>query len=156
MAAAPPPIAGPNLALGKPYVTSAPNTHGWGAVSLTDGSWEANAQHAFATDEADTFPKTATIDLGAVTKIGAVVLGVPPFGSTKTISVSASADGRSYTDLGHYVFSLRREEKHTYRFPATTARYVRLTYPDHYDEAADYDAHFVFTTEAEVYGAQGN
>jgi lysophospholipase L1-like esterase len=149
------PPTGPNLAQGKPYDTSDPNTHNYGLGGLTDGSWAADSQHTFATNETDVFPKTATIDLGAATQIGAVVLGVPPFGSTKTIAVSVSIDGKKFTDVGRYVFSLRREQKHVYAFPAVSARYVRLTYPDHSDENVGYDPHFVFTNEAEVYGPQG-
>jgi len=146
---------GPNLALAKKYVTSSPNTYGYGIGGLTDGSWEASGQHTFATDDKDTFPKTATIDLEQPTLLGAVLLGVPPFGSTKTVTVALSADGRKYRDMGSYVFSQRNEEKHQYRFPPTTARFVRLTYPDHYTEEAGFNANFVFTSEVEVYGIGG-
>ncbi len=156
IAAALPPPTGANLALHKPYVVSDPNNYGWGLGGLTDGSWEASPQHAFATGDVDAFPKTATIDLGAPSRINAVVVGVPPFGATKTIAVSVSADGQTYTEVGRYLFSLRREEKHVYRFSAVSARYVRLTYPDHYDETVDYGPSFSFSTEAGVYAAPGN
>jgi len=49
------------------------------------------------------------------------------------------------------VFSLRKEEKHLFSFPPTLARFVRLTYPDHYDTAVGYTNTFVFTTECRVY-----
>ena len=150
-----PALTGPNLALGKKYVTSSPNTYGYGIGSLTDGSWEASGQHTFATDDKDTFPKTATIDLEQPALLGAVVVGVPPFGSTKTITVAVSADGQRYTDVGSYVFSQHNEERHQYRFPPITARFVRLTYPDHYIEEAGFNANFVFTIEVEAYAPSG-
>jgi hypothetical protein len=143
--------SGPNLALKKPYESSAPNGFGWGIGGLTDGSWEANAQHTFATDNTDTFPKTATIDLGNPALLGSVLAGVPPFGSTKTVKVSLSADGHTFTEVGSYIFSLRHEERHLYKFPPMLARYVRLTYPDHYSEQVEYQPTFMFTTEVEVY-----
>ena len=152
IAVALPDPTGPNLALNKPYVSSAPNTYGWGIGGLTDGSWEATAQHAFATDDTPTFPKTVTIDLQTPATLGAVRVGVPPFGSTKTIQVSVSADGRTFTPVGSYVFSLRSEERHWYRFAPVTARYVRLTYADHYQEEADFGPTFAFTAEVEAYG----
>lgn len=143
---------GPNLAQGKSYDTSAPNKYGYGMGGLTDGSYEASGQHTFATDDAtDTFPKTATIDLGAATSVGAVRVGVPPFGSTKTVEVSVSADGTTFTPVGRYAFSQRHEERHLYKFPPVTARYVRLTYLDHYNVEADFGNYFMFTTEAEVF-----
>lgn len=143
---------GPNLALAKKYVTSSPNTYGYGIGGLTDGSWEAGGQHTFATDDKDTFPKTATIDLEKPSLLGAVLVGVPPFGSTKTIAVAVSADGQKYADIGSYVFSQRNEERHQYRFRPVTARFIRLTYPDHYDESVGFSPNFVFTTEVEAYG----
>ena len=148
---APPPPAGANIALNKKYECSDPNTYNWGIGGLTDGSWEGTNQHCFASGDANTFPKTATIDLEKVTPISDVMLGVPGFGSTKTITVSVSEDGKTFTDVGSYVFSQRNEERHRYNFKQIPARYLRLTYPDHYDEQADYPPTFVFTTEVEVY-----
>ncbi len=149
--AAVPPPTGANLSLKKPYVVSDPNMYNWGIGGLTDGSWEANSQHAFATGDANTFPKTATIDLGSESRINTVILGVPPFGSTKTIEVSVSTDNKTFKPVGKFTFSQRREERHRYTFDAVNARYVRLTYPDHYDASVDYTPTFSFTTEVEVY-----
>ena len=153
IAVALPPPTGANLAQGKPYVVSDPNVYNFGIGGLTDGSWDTSPPHTFATGEAAGFPKTATIDLGAPTNVGAVVVGVPPFGSTKTIAVSVSADGQAFKEVGRYVFSVHREEKHVYRFPSISGRYVRLTYVDHYDEQAGFSVNFAFTTEAEVYAS---
>ena len=146
---------GPNLALGKPYTSSAPNTYGYGTGGLTDGSWEASGAHTFATDDADTFPKTATVDLGAPLRLGAVRVGIPPFGSTKTIRVSLSTDGQKFTEIGSYVFSQRREERYLYKFASALARYVRLTFADHYDEEADFSRNFAFAAEVEAYAPAG-
>lgn len=151
------PVAGSdNLALEKTYVCSDPNAFGWGIGKLTDGSWESSADHCFASNSATQFPKTVTIDLEKVSKVATVIAGVPNFGSTKTITVAVSADGKTFSDVGTNEFKQRTEEKFTYAFPAVDARYVRLTYPDHYDEAVNYDANFVFTTEVEVYGPAKN
>jgi len=147
-----PPPTGANLALKKTYVSSDPNIYNWGIGGLTDGSWEANNKHAFATGDKDAFPKTVTVDLSEVTPVSHVVLGVPPFGSTKTINVSVSADGQRFTEVGRYAFSLNREEKHRFSFAAIPARYVRLTYPDHHAETVNYTPTFAFTTEVEAYG----
>ena len=154
LAAALPAPTGPNLALGKKYVASDPNTYGFGSGALTDGSWEGSGAHTFATGDAASFPKTVTIDLDTPARLDAVRIGVPSFGSTKTITVSLSADGQTFTPVGSRVFSLYNEEKHLFRFAPVTARYIRLTYPDHYDEEAGYSRNFSFTSEVEAYGPE--
>ena len=142
--------AGPNLALGKPVVASDANAWGW-ADGLTDGDWSPGSPTTWASGVADSFPKTATIDLQTPANISLIGMGVPPFGSTKTVTASVSSDGQNFTDVGTYVFSLHKEETHLFTFPAVLARYVRLTYPDHYPDNVGYDPKFVFTTEVEVY-----
>lgn len=142
---------GANLALGKKYECSNPNGYGWGIGGLTDGSWLADSKTCFATGDAAEFPKTVTIDLEQSTKITTVVLGVPPFGSTKKVTVSISEDGKSFKEVGSHEFSLRKEERYTATFAPASARYVRLTYADHYPEQVNYAAAFAFTTEVEVY-----
>ena len=146
--------AGPNLALGKPYTASDPNSHNYGIGGLTDGSWSGDSPHTFATDETDKFPKTATIDLGQITPVKYVWLGVPSFGSTKTVEVSLSSDGQNFTPVGTYVFNQNKEERHLYSFNSTPARYVRLSYPDHYPDEVGYTATFAFTSEVEVFGGK--
>jgi len=147
--------ASPNLALNKKYEVSDPNTHKYGIGGLTDGSFESGSNHTFATNESATFPKTATIDLESVASVGYVVVGVPPFGSTKTVAVSLSTDGQTFTNVGQHVFSLNKAENYLYSFPAAQARYVRLNYLDNYTEQAGFPNGFMFATEAEVY-APGN
>lgn len=141
-----------NLALGAAYTTSDANTYGFGTGALTDGSWD-NKGHVFATGETDNFPKTVTVDLGKVATIGQVLLGVPPYGSTKTITVAVSTDNQTFRDVGTHVFSQSNEERRLFNFAPTDARYVRLTYPDHYEEKLNYAPTFAFTSEVEVYSA---
>jgi len=140
-----------SIAEGAPYVCSDPNIYNYGSGGLTDGSWSNEPPHCFATNDTDKFPKDVTIDLGAAKAIASIVAGVPPFGSTKTIAVAVSADGKTFTEVGTHVFFQNKEERFTYTFDATTARYVRLTYPDHYAEAVRYPNTFCFTAEVEVY-----
>jgi lysophospholipase L1-like esterase len=142
-----------NLAEGKPYLCSDPNTKGWN-TGLTDGSWEAKQTLCFATNDGPAFPKTVTLDLEKATTIATVIAGVPAFGSTKTIAVAVSADGKTFSEAGTHDFSLRKEERFTYKFAPVEARYIRLTYPNHYDESVAYPTNFVFTTEVEVYGPE--
>ncbi|RYX85956.1 hypothetical protein EON83_04155 [bacterium] len=143
---------GPNLALHKTYESSDPNVYNYGYGGLTDGSWEKGSTQIFATGDKDTFPKQATIDLGQPTPISHVLLGVPPFGSTKTVKVSISSDNQNFTEVGSYVFTPKKEESHVYAFALTPARYVRVTYPDHYPQEFGYTPTFAFTSEVEVYG----
>jgi hypothetical protein len=152
LSVATPGAKGPNLALKKPYVVSDPNVFNYGYGALTDGSLEAENNHTFATGDKDTFPKTATIDLGAVSRINQVMVAMPPHGSTKTVRVSVSSDGEKFTEVGSHVFPFAVERRRTFRFNPVLARYVRLTYPDHYPEGAGFSQNFSFTSEVEVYG----
>ncbi len=141
-----------NLALRKPYVASDPNTFGWGGGGLTDGSWDGDAAHCFATGASADFPKTVTIDLEKPARVAAVRLGVPEFGSTRNVTISVSTDGKKFRDVGHVEFAQRKAERKTVTFEPRSARYVRLTYVDHHGEQVGYPPAFAFTTEAEVYG----
>jgi lysophospholipase L1-like esterase len=144
--AALPADASGNLALHKKYETPTPNVSGWGD-KLTDGNWES----IFATDPTPAFPKMVTIDLEKASNVGQVLVGSYNKGSTKTITVSLSVDGTTFTEVGSYVFTQGKAEKYAYRFPAQSARYVRLTYPDHYDAELGFPSTYAFTSEVEVY-----
>jgi lysophospholipase L1-like esterase len=141
---------GPNLALDKKWQSSAPNKSGWDS-GLTDGSWVGGSKTTYATDDSSAFPKTVTIDLGAASKIGRIVVGVPHFGSTKTVEVLVSADGTTFKTVGRYGFSLRQDEKHLFTFDAVSSRYVRLAYLDHHDQQAGYPVNFAFTSDVQVF-----
>lgn len=141
---------GTNLALNKPWVSSDTNTHGWN-TGLTDGSWASGINTTFATNNENKFPKTVTVDLGASVQIDRIAIGVPSFGSTKTIEVAISADNTGFTTVGSYGFSIRKDEKRLFTFSPAKSRYVRLTYVDHHPETVNYPPLFVFTTEVQVF-----
>jgi lysophospholipase L1-like esterase len=145
---------GTNLARDKSWESSAPNTYGWDS-GLTDGSWQGRNKNTYATDDRDTFPKNVTVDLEKIATIGHVVIGVPNFGSTKTVEVAVSADGVNFTKVGRYTFSLHNEEKRLFDFDPMSARYVRLTYVNHHDQQAGYTPTFAFTTELQVFAPSG-
>ncbi len=118
-----------DIAFNKPWVCSDPNGAGW--KGLTDGIWADQA--CFATGINDTFPKTVTIDLQQPTSISSVVTGTLPASATKTVELLVGdAPDSGFTKVGSHVFIQNQDEKVTYTFPAATARYVRLTFVDHY------------------------
>jgi sialate O-acetylesterase len=143
----------PNLALHATYTSTNPNTHGFGATGqLTDGSWIADAQHCFATNEDVTFPKDQVIDLGKPCDISRIKFGVPPFGSTKTIVVSISADNTTFTEVGKHEFAQNQAETVVIKTDGNSARYIKLSSPDHHDPVVQYPNTFIFLSEVEVYG----
>ncbi len=142
---------GENLASNKKWTTDAPNSHGWN-VGLTDGVWTGRNPNVFATNESDRFPKTVTIDLEREERVGAVLIGVPEYGSTKTVEVSISRDGKLFERVGYYTFSLRQAEKRFFQFPAKDIRYVRLSYLNYYSDRAEFPQRFMFTSEVQVFG----
>lgn len=81
--------------------------------------------------------------------------GVPPFGSTRTVTVSLSQDGQNFEDVGNHVFQQNQEEKRAFTFPPTRARYVRLTYSDYYPQSVGYPPTFIFVTGLQAYGKAG-
>ncbi|MFA6713902.1 MAG: sialate O-acetylesterase [Victivallales bacterium] len=139
-----------NLALNKPYVCSDKNPWGWDS-GLTNGSWGVTTAGCFATKNTDKFPKHVTVDLEKIEKIEQVKLGVPSFGSTKTVNIEVSTNGKTFKKVGSAGFQQKRAESKTVSFPAVKARYVRLTFPDHHLEKVIYDPKFIFITELEVY-----
>jgi len=141
-----------NFALRARYTTTNPNTHGWGATGqLTDGSWAADAQHSFATNEDDQFPKAVTVDLEETKTIRQLCFGVPEFGSTKTIVAAVSRDGKTFTDVGRHVFTQSKVETAKLDFVAQPVRFIRLTATDRYEQQVKFPVGFVFLTELEAY-----
>ena len=143
---------GKNLALNKPYECSNTNLHGsaW-RQGLTNGNWGEDALNCFATNEETVFPKYATIDLGKIETVSKVHIGVPSFGSTKTVQIELSTDGKDFKYAGQYVFSQKKSERKMISFNPAQARYVRVVYPDYYTTSVNYSVGFMFTTEVEVY-----
>ncbi len=139
-----------NLALKAPYESSAPNTRGWDTPGLTDGKIGGDNKTCYATDDSDNFPKTVTIDLGDEVPFSTVVVNIPPFGSTKTVEVSTARTDNKFTRSEKGLHSGQGPAE-VLTGPKTTARFVRLTYPDHYKEEKGYTSTFAFTSEVEVY-----
>ena len=142
-----------NLALHAPYTSTNPNTQNFGSTGqLTDGSWVSDAQHCFATNDDNNFPKDQVVDLGKSHEITTIKFGVPPFGSTKTVRVSVSVDGTTFTEVGQYVFAQKKVENAVIKLNPTFVRYLKLSATDHHDSEAQYSNKFVFLSEVEVYG----
>ena len=141
-----------NFALNAPYSTPTPNAYNWGASGqLTDGSWIADAGHCFATNDADTFPKEVTVDLKEVHPLAKISFGVPPFGSTKTVAVAISEDGKTFTEVGKHDFPQGKAETAEIKTNQAKARYIKLTYLDRHEKQVQYPIGFCFTTELEAY-----
>jgi sialate O-acetylesterase len=140
-----------NLALGKSYISSDKNPWGWDP-GLTDGFWGNSSTNCFATGNSDKFPKYVTVDLVNEQELNSIQLGVPPFGSTKTVNIQLSKDGKTFNTVGSVMFKQRKSEKKTVRFNKAEARYIRLEFPNNYPKKAGYNPNFMFITELEAYG----
>jgi sialate O-acetylesterase len=142
---------GVNFALGSTVTSSHPNKFGWDS-GLTDGSWGNNPPHCYATGAETDLPKTATAQLKQKQSINQVRMGAPPFGSTKTIVVSISSDGKDFREVGKQEFLLGKGGKAQINFPAAEVSHIRLTYPDkHEGTAGSYPNTFAFTTDLQAY-----
>ncbi|OAM88036.1 discoidin domain-containing protein [Termitidicoccus mucosus] len=145
---------GPNLALDKPYECSEPNKSGW-TSGVTDGSWTGAKGSTFASGNAEKFPKTLTIDLQATQEIAHVLVGTPAIGSTKSITVSISTDGRQFADIGANDFLPGKADNHLFSLKPAPARYVRLTFTGNHAKQDRFGAGYCFITEVEVFGTSG-
>lgn len=145
------PDLGTNVALGKGFESSDANPWGWN-TGLTDGVWGNRNPQCFATGMSDTFPKHVTIDLGKSHSLHAVRTGTPDIGSTKTVAIGLSEDGKTYREVGRYAFPFGKSERHMFEFSASAARYVRLSYLDYHDQQSnDFSKYFGFTSEVEAF-----
>ena len=139
-----------NLAYYKSYVSSDKNPWGWDS-GLTDGSWGVSSRNCFATKNTKKFPKNVTVDLEKTGDISKVKLGVPHFGSTKTVNIEVSTDGKTFTKVGSVEFQQKKAERKTVTFPTVKAKYLRLTFPDFHKTQVSYPPEFIFITEVEAY-----
>ncbi len=145
------PDLGANLARDCKWESSDKNDYGWD-FGLTDGSWASFAPNCYATSNTDKFPKHVTIDLKQSKPVNLIRYGAPELGSTKTVAVSLSTDGKTFREIGKHVFTLGKSERAELSFADTEARYIRLTYLDHHVEmAGNFPNTFGFTTEVEAY-----
>ncbi len=145
------PDMGENLAKGCTWESSDKNTYGWD-VGLTDGSTLSYPPNCYATNITDQFPKHVTVDLKKAQPINLVRVSVPEIGSTKTIAVSISTDGKEFKEVGRHAYTLAKAESAAYPFPEAEARYVRITYLDHHaQQAGEFPNTFAFTSEVEAF-----
>lgn len=145
------PDLGDNLAKGCTWESSDKNTYGWD-VGLTDGSTLSYPPNCYATSNSEQFPKHVTVDLKQPQKINLVRVTVPEIGSTRTVAVSISSDGRTFREVGKHAYALGKAENAAYSFPEAEARYIRVTYLDHHTQlAGNFPNTFAFTSEVEVF-----
>ena len=145
------PDLGDNFAKGCTWTSSDQNTYGWD-TGLTDGSWASFAPNCYATSNTETFPKHVTIDLKQSRALNLIFVGVPEIGSTKTVAVSVSTDGKTFREVGKHAFPLAKATRASINFPDTEAQFIRLTYLDHYaEQAGGFPNTFAFTSEVEAY-----
>lgn len=118
---------------------------------MTDGSWGHSNTNCFATKNTAKFPKYVTIDLENEVKLSMVKLGVPPFGSTKTVNIQVSTDGKEFKTVGTVVFKQGKAQKETVELDAVKACYLRLEFADCYSKKVRFNKNFMFITEVEAY-----
>jgi len=145
------PDLGDNFARGCTWESSDKNTYGWD-TGLTDGSTLPHPPNCYATSNTEQFPKHVTVDLKKAQPINLVRVAVPEIGSTKTIAVSISTDGKTFREVGRHAYTLGKAENAAYPFPEAEARYIRVTYLDHHKElAGNFPNSFAFTSEVEAF-----
>jgi glycoprotein endo-alpha-1,2-mannosidase len=116
-----------NLALRR-QITASGAQSGFPASAAVDGN-----AYSYWESRRNAFPQTLTLDLGAATNIGRIVLKLPPSNAwgtrTQTLSVLGSGDGSAYSTIAAargYLFDPASGNTATITFPATTQRYLRL------------------------------
>ncbi len=144
------PTLGTKVSGGKPHQSSHPNTHNWDS-GLTDGTWGNASPTCYATAETPGFPKTVTIDLGAVQTLHAVIYGTPEIGSTKTVAVSVSEDGKNFAEVGRKDFPAKKASRAEARFAPRPARFVRASFLGNHPKQDFFSEAFGFLSELEAY-----
>ncbi|GIJ61794.1 discoidin domain-containing protein [Virgisporangium aurantiacum] len=118
-----------NLAQGRPTAESS-HTQVYGSGNAVDGNpntyWES-ANNAF--------PQWIQVDLGSTVDTRRIVLTLPPASAwgtrTQTLSVSGSTTGSAFSTVvgpAGYTFNPATGNTVTITYPATAARYLRLTF----------------------------
>lgn len=141
---------GRNYALNAKYQASDPHRDKRWAAGLTDGSWAADRDHCFSTFNGG-FPKHVLIDLGARRSIACIRLGVPPYGSTKSIRIEVSRSAVRYRKVVEHSFRQRCTQRVAFWFKPSDVRFIRLTYLDAHAEFVGIDPRQMLTTEIEAY-----
>jgi hypothetical protein len=128
----PPPTTPPansNLALGLPTTVTS-SVAGYGGGNAVDGNpstyWESASS---------AFPQSVTVDLGQIRSVSRIVLKLPPATAwstrTQTLSVLGSTTGSTYSTVkasAGYTFNPSSGNTATVTFPATSQRYLQLTF----------------------------
>ena len=118
-----------NLALNKATSESS-NTQNYVSGNAVDGNqgtyWESNN---------NAFPQWLQVDLGSAQTVGRVVLQLPNLSAwsarTQTLTISGSTDGNTFNTIvgsAGYTFDPNTANTVTITFPATSTRYLRLTF----------------------------
>jgi sialate O-acetylesterase len=145
------PTIGKNLSRGKPFASSHENKHNWN-TGVTDGVYGDAAPQAYATSEAADFPKHVTVDLGTEETLALVRFGVPKVGSTKTIAISLSTDGKIFQEVGRHDFAALTSARKDLRITPQKARYVRATFAGNHEKQHDnFSRNFGFLSELEAF-----
>jgi sialate O-acetylesterase len=144
------PTLGTKVSGGKPHQSSHPNRHNWDS-GLTDGTWGNASTTCYATAETPGFPKTVTIDLGELQTLHAVIYGTPEIGSTKTVAVSVSEDGKNFTEVGRRDFPAKKASRAEARFAPRPARFVRASFLGNHPTQDNFSEAFGFLSELEAY-----
>lgn len=148
------PTVGKNLSRGKAFVSSHENQHGWN-TGVTDGAYGDAAPQAYATSEAEGFPKHVTVDLGAIEQVALIRFGVPKVGSTKTIAISVSSDGKTFEEVGRHDFAPLTNARTDLRIDAKPVRFVRATFVANHEKQQDgFSLNFGFLSELEAFAGK--
>jgi hypothetical protein len=117
-----------NVAAGKPTAASTA-LGGYPSANVTDADASSYWESA-----SNAFPQWVQVDLGASTSVGKVTLKLPPATAwaarTQTLSVLGSLDGTAFSTIvgsAGYVFDPASGNTVSITFPATNARYLRLS-----------------------------
>jgi sialate O-acetylesterase len=140
-----------NAAAGKSLESSDPNPNQSWNAGLTDGVWGSKAGTCFATGSSMSFPKSVTVDLSATQSIHAIAYGTPEIGSTKTVAISVSVDGKEFVEVGRTDFPFKKANREFVRFEPKSVRFVRATFVGSYAERNGFEPSFGFLSELEAY-----
>jgi sialate O-acetylesterase len=144
------PDLGRKISEGKTHQSSHPNKLGWDG-GLTDGVWGDTKDNCYATDESPSCPKTVTLDLGGTKNLRAVIYGTPEIGATKTVAVSVSENGQTFTEVGRTEFPPKKATRAEAKFAPTKARFVRASFIEQHPAQDAYSRNFGFLSELEAY-----
>jgi hypothetical protein len=118
-----------DLALNQPVTAS-----GYTQTYVPSNAVDGNVDTYWESTDND-FPQWFQVDLGSAVSIGEIVIDLPPLSSwpsrTQTIEIQGSTDGSTWTTIEPstvYSFTSPSPNSATITFPATTVRYLKLTF----------------------------